>query len=204
MKRKHVITLVLTLLTALCSFSSYAASREQIKNVDVTVTHYVDELTAEDVFIQINSPNCSCISREYMPITNHIMFTLKSMDGYYFSFSNASDVTVSGAKYVHAKKQEQSSILRLYVDLGDGVTWREDRGNWKADENGVKYLDFDGTFAPEGWKEINGKHYYFDENGYVLINTRTPDGYKINSEGEWDGKSSQISPGVPAKDEEVE
>lgn len=203
MKKKALIVIIFSLLVMVSSIPTFAAPREKITSVDITVTHYLNELTADDVFIQINSPNCSCISREYMPITNHILFTLKAMDGHYFSFSKASAVTITGAKYVHARKQEQSSILRLYVDLGDGLTWKEDRGNWKAGENGVKYLDFDGTFAPEGWKEINGKYYYFDENGYVLINTRTPDGYKINPEGEWDGKSAQLSSGTPETSDEV-
>ena len=35
-----------------------------------------------------------------------------------------------------------------------------------------------------GWKEVEqGKWYYFDAQGILLVNTITPDGKRVNSEG---------------------
>lgn len=34
-----------------------------------------------------------------------------------------------------------------------------------------------------GWHEINQAWYYFDENGYMLANTTTPDGYAVGADG---------------------
>ena len=36
-----------------------------------------------------------------------------------------------------------------------------------------------------GWFEVNGKWYYADNSGALLINTTTPDGYRVNENGEW-------------------
>ena len=36
-----------------------------------------------------------------------------------------------------------------------------------------------------GWKLINGKYYFMNTNGEMLENTTTPDGYKVNKNGEW-------------------
>ncbi len=39
---------------------------------------------------------------------------------------------------------------------------------WQTDGKGKWYRDQDGTIYQNGWKEIDGAEYYFDENGYVL------------------------------------
>ncbi len=42
-----------------------------------------------------------------------------------------------------------------------------------------------------GWNWIDGYCYYFDiQSGALLVNTTTPDGYKVNADGKWekDGK----------------
>lgn len=35
------------------------------------------------------------------------------------------------------------------------------------------------------WFEVNGKWYYVDASGELLVNTKTPDGYYVNENGEW-------------------
>ena len=47
------------------------------------------------------------------------------------------------------------------------------------------YLEDDGSFARGGWKEIDGKQYYFDSQGHMLQDTITPDGYRVGSDGAW-------------------
>ena len=36
-----------------------------------------------------------------------------------------------------------------------------------------------------GWKQISGNYYYFGQDGKMLSNTTTPDGYKIGQDGTW-------------------
>lgn len=53
---------------------------------------------------------------------------------------------------------------------------------WKQDNNGLWYTDGDSWYM--GWKQINGKWYYFNTNGYMAHDT-TIDGYNIGSDGTW-------------------
>ena len=36
-----------------------------------------------------------------------------------------------------------------------------------------------------GWVQVSGKWYYFNQSGELLTNTKTPDGYYVNANGEW-------------------
>ncbi|MFR1831636.1 MAG: cellulase family glycosylhydrolase [Lachnospiraceae bacterium] len=58
-------------------------------------------------------------------------------------------------------------------------------GQWEQDEYGWRYETDDGMYAQEGWRQINGKWYYFKSNGYMARNTMTPDGYVVGSDGSW-------------------
>lgn len=67
-------------------------------------------------------------------------------------------------------------------------TWQtgtgENQGKWWYD-NG------DGSHPSNGWQWIDGNGdgtaecYYFDNNGWLLTNTTTPDGYTVNADGAW-------------------
>lgn len=62
-------------------------------------------------------------------------------------------------------------------------------GEWKSNEKGRWYENHDGTYKTNGWQSIDSdgdgiaELYYFDENGYLLTNTRTPAGSLVNEEG---------------------
>lgn len=58
-------------------------------------------------------------------------------------------------------------------------------GKWVENTTGWWYDNGDGTYPVNTWKEINGKQYYFDGNGYMLHDTTTPDGYQVGSDGAW-------------------
>lgn len=68
-------------------------------------------------------------------------------------------------------------------------------GSWKsgAEPNQTKwwYDNENGTYASNGWQWIDGDNdgvaesYYFDEEGWLLTNTTTPDGYQVNENGAW-------------------
>lgn len=48
------------------------------------------------------------------------------------------------------------------------------------------YFDQYGVANIKGWiEDNNGKWFYFNENGELLTNTTTPDGYNLDSDGSW-------------------
>ena len=66
-----------------------------------------------------------------------------------------------------------------YLD-GSGAMktgWLKDNGSWY-------YLDSSGAMKT-GWMKISGKWYYAYSSGALAINTTTPDGYRVNYNGEW-------------------
>ncbi|HEU4116807.1 TPA: hypothetical protein VZN95_002042, partial [Streptococcus pneumoniae] len=48
------------------------------------------------------------------------------------------------------------------------------------------YLNKSGSMAT-GWFTVSGKWYYTYNSGDLLVNTTTPDGYRVNANGEWVG-----------------
>ena len=54
------------------------------------------------------------------------------------------------------------------------------------------YLEDNNKFATNKWLKIDYdndgsyEYYYFDNNGYMLSNTITPDGYFVNAYGQWE------------------
>ena len=51
--------------------------------------------------------------------------------------------------------------------------------------SGDIYYYKDGEKIKNDWLEYDGEYYYFDENGKVLRNTYTPDGYYVGSDGKY-------------------
>ena len=47
---------------------------------------------------------------------------------------------------------------------------------WQTDAQGKWYRNQDGTIYQNGWQEIDGSEYYFDENGYVITGWEEIDG----------------------------
>ncbi len=53
------------------------------------------------------------------------------------------------------------------------------------------YNNQDGSYLKDGWHWVDGNNdgvaecYYFDNNGWMLSNTKTPDGYNVNGNGAW-------------------
>ena len=64
-------------------------------------------------------------------------------------------------------------------------------GNWQQANGSWIYQKDNGSFASDGWHWIdsnndgNAECYYFDNNGRLLVDTQTPDGYTVDSEGHW-------------------
>lgn len=59
-------------------------------------------------------------------------------------------------------------------------------GEWKTDENGMWYIQDDGTYATGWYRDVDGVWYFFDTNtGYLLTDATTPDGYYVDASGAW-------------------
>ena len=65
-------------------------------------------------------------------------------------------------------------ILTIYP-IGASAEWKKDSNGWWNTE---------GSSWSIGWKEIDGKWYYFGQDGYMAHDT-TVNGYKLGSDGAW-------------------
>lgn len=73
------------------------------------------------------------------------------------------------------------SIIMLN-QIGANAEWKKDsNGWWNSEENSYSI----------GWKEINGKWYYFGQDGYMLHDTII-DGFILGSDGSWIQTSSDF------------
>lgn len=64
-------------------------------------------------------------------------------------------------------------------------------GKWEETSGGKRWQKDDGSYPANTWEWIDddgdgiSKCYYFNENGYLLTDTTTPDNYTVNRQGEW-------------------
>ena len=64
-------------------------------------------------------------------------------------------------------------------------------GEWRANSTGFWYVNDDGSYPTNAWQWIDGdgdgiyQCFAFDENGYLLLNQTTPDGYLVGAAGAW-------------------
>lgn len=92
-------------------------------------------------------------------------------------------------------------------------------GKWESDEFGKKYVNEDGTYPMEtwitieeetyhfdsagyvsvGWLGAGSSFYYFDEDGKLLKNGSTPDGYETDENGKMKGAGAPELPPTTAE-----
>jgi hypothetical protein len=62
---------------------------------------------------------------------------------------------------------------------------------WMSDGNGWWFDNGNGTWPASCWLWIDGNQdgqaecYYFQQNGYIMLNSTTPDGYIVDANGAW-------------------
>ena len=101
------------------------------------------------------------------------------------------------AKALEAEKRSKKTAQKIRnTEIADG--WYKDAngwwyletdGNyhsneWKETDGTWSYLDGNG-YAKMGWFSVDGLWYYADADGTLLVNTVTPDGYHVNTDGVW-------------------
>lgn len=62
-------------------------------------------------------------------------------------------------------------------------------GAWVLQDNRWWYRNADGTYPANGWyylpTQTGEKWFYFDQEGWMLSDTVTPDGYRVGADGAW-------------------
>lgn len=56
--------------------------------------------------------------------------------------------------------------------------------DWKQNTTGWWYEEENGSYVTNNWRLINEKWYYFGIDGYLFTDRITPDGYKVDKNGE--------------------
>jgi len=67
------------------------------------------------------------------------------------------------------------SLVLVLNSIGVSAEWKQDSNGWWNTE---------GNSWSVGWRQIDGKWYYFGQDGY-MAHDRTVDGYKLGSDGAW-------------------
>ena len=129
------------------------------------------------------------------------------MDGYYYSSSNAIGLTMMhelGAEpiiddnivYVPINMynflfNDEKTVGSFFVRNKDGQWIYSLNGElslgWKLINNKWYFMNNNGIMQ-RGWVQTNGNWYYLLNNGEMAVSTVTPDGYKVDQNGKWDGK----------------
>lgn len=65
-------------------------------------------------------------------------------------------------------------------------SWVQSSGSWY-------YLGSSGAMAVSTWVQSGGKWYYLGSDGAMYVNSRTPDGYYVGSDGAWSSGGSESS-----------
>lgn len=72
-----------------------------------------------------------------------------------------------------------------------GVSLDGTKGNWISNDTGWWWQNEDGTWPHSGWFWLDGNEdgaaecYLFDGNGYMMTNTISGDGFRVNADGAW-------------------
>ena len=86
---------------------------------------------------------------------------------------------------------EKSKILITAALLTVAFNATAYAGAWQQDTTGYWWVNDDGTYPTNCWQWIDGngdgisENYYFNESGYCLMNTTTPDGNTVDANGAW-------------------
>ena len=99
------------------------------------------------------------------------------------TYMETDDITPDGY-YVDANGvwDGNASTINNKVNLGPGVS-----KGWEPVDTGWKFKQEDGTYLTNSWKQgQDGKWYYLNEDGWMLKDTTTPDGFYVDADGVWD------------------
>lgn len=130
------------------------------------------------------------------PALSERFSSLVSMNRYYLDFDDVAaedpDVFVLSlvGRFVRDEFTSISGFNTAALPL-TGLVTRDGPAGWEWDNNGLWWRNADGTYPLNTWLWLDGdgdgvyERYYFDENGYCVRGTSTPDGCQVNEDGAW-------------------
>lgn len=83
------------------------------------------------------------------------------------------------------------SLIAITAVMVAGASMNCYAAGWQQNQNGWWWQYDDASWPAATWQWLDGNGdgtaecYYFDENGYMLAGTTTPDGYQVDGEGRW-------------------
>ena len=112
--------------------------------------------------------------------------------------SDESDTTYVSDSFVQghkSTKKQDSQISGPGEEQNEQANAQNDAGaaqaGWRQDEKGRWYVINGSEWFSNCWQWLDGNQdgiaecYCFDDNGYLYVNTTTPDGYTVNADGAW-------------------
>ena len=99
------------------------------------------------------------------------------------------DVKVSDAlfKFYGKEKKRNEWVDGRWYDRNGRQNYKP-VGSWHENKKGRWYGDTSGWYAQNQWQKIDGKWYYFNQDGYMEMDAYRY-GYYLTESGAWDGKS---------------
>jgi len=97
------------------------------------------------------------------------------------------EVVVSTKKKSSAASETEEETTRTIPTISGG--------QWSKLKSGLWIYEKNGRLVKDVWVEDKGKYYYIDEEGYMMTDGYTPDGYYVKSDGSWDSSISQKKSG---------
>ncbi len=86
---------------------------------------------------------------------------------------------------IRMRLMKKIAAIGLTAALAAGMTVSGYAAGWENGPAGWMYELANGDMAQNAWEYINGAWYYFNENGIMLENGITPDGYTVGANGAW-------------------
>ena len=87
---------------------------------------------------------------------------------------------------------DKSGALKVYEWFQVNGKWyfATEKGSivtnaWIKSNDEVYHFDESGVMAENEWFQANGGWFYASKSGAILRNTKTPDGYYVNENGQW-------------------
>lgn len=81
------------------------------------------------------------------------------------------------------KEKETEAETKVEIPTVSGGKWKQVGSEWMYEKN--------KKLVKNSWVLHKNVYYYVDENGFMLTNAYTPDGYYVGKDGAWDQKKSK-------------
>ena len=81
------------------------------------------------------------------------------------------------------KEKETEAETKVEIPTVSGGKWKQVGSEWMYEKN--------KKLVKNSWILHKNVYYYVDENGFMLTNAYTPDGYYVGKDGAWDQKKSK-------------